>query len=303
VQFIGFSDEVRPLLVMEYVGLGNLGFQDQHQIDPVAVLQQGLKVLVYLHPLGIVHRDIKPANILVKSVQPLLIKFADLGIATDNSVLLTFCGTKKYAAPEIWDHGGYTSAVDIWSLAVVVLECAYGLPEYLRKTGPLSWCRKIVTAVEAMNSNSLLDLLSAKMLKTNPQDRLSTAGCLKEALALDLGMLNIPNFELGDGPPTEKMPTSMILDIVGIDGNTDNDKEVETRVRRREQLQTRADAQASKTRVRQPPSAIYPSDEEDPDGERRKRPRTNEVSAGPAACPITIEEVSLSRSSKVVYHV
>lgn len=229
MQFVDFSDELGPLLMMEYLALGDL--QDQEQIDPVAVLQQGLKALAYLHPRGIVHRDIKPANILIKSIQPFHIKLADLGIAIDNSVLLTYCGIRRYAAPEVWGRGGYTSAVDIWSLAVVVFKCAYGLPERGRKTDSLSWFRKIIRAIEDWDSDSLVDLLSTKMLKMDPQDRVSTSGCLKEALDLDLGILNIPNFEVGDLAPTERISTSLILKIVGIKkkiDDSDNNEEAET---------------------------------------------------------------------------
>jgi hypothetical protein len=65
----------------------------------------------------------------------------------------------------------------------------------------------------------------------NPQDRMSTSGCLKEVLNLDLRILNIRNFEVGDLAPTERISTSLILKIVGIKkkiDDSDNDEEAET---------------------------------------------------------------------------
>lgn len=131
--------EQKPLLVMEYLPLGNLAFQDRKsritEEEIIGILCQGLQVLDYLHSQRIVHRDIKPENILIKSRKPFLLKFVDFGFARNGSLLEKFCGTDSYAAPEIWKRNTYTSAVDIWSLAVVVFEYGYGLPTLTRKRG------------------------------------------------------------------------------------------------------------------------------------------------------------------------
>ena len=39
---------------------------------------------------------------------------------------MTFCGSLLYAAPEIYQSREYSTAVDQWSLGVVVLEYSYG---------------------------------------------------------------------------------------------------------------------------------------------------------------------------------
>ena len=231
MQFTNFSDELSPLLVMKYLPLENLRFQDQQQINSVAVLQQCLKTLAYLHPSRIMHWDIKPANILVKSLQPFHIKLGDLEIATDNSTLLMCCRTKWYAAPEIWERSEYTSAVDIWSLGVVIFQYAYGLPECRQKTNPLSWCRKIVKTVEDWDSDSLVDLLSIKMLKTDLQDRMSVSDCLKKTLNLNFEILNMLNIKVKDLASIKRISTSLIMKIMEINQNdSDNDEETETQI-------------------------------------------------------------------------
>lgn len=111
--------------------------------DILMIFEQSLSALAYLHGLKppIAHRDIKPDNILVRCLNPLYIKLADFGLAkekTTKNPLKTICGTATYAAPEIAKYlgssrdvptGKYTTAVDSWSLGVVILWCGYGLPD------------------------------------------------------------------------------------------------------------------------------------------------------------------------------
>ncbi|VEL21388.1 unnamed protein product, partial [Protopolystoma xenopodis] len=81
----------------------------------------------YLHDSGISHRDLKPENILLSGPDNrCLIKVTDFGLSKlvdSNTMLRTFCGTPTYLAPEILESAGsgvYTSAVDVWSLGVIL---------------------------------------------------------------------------------------------------------------------------------------------------------------------------------------
>ena len=116
MKFVKFSEEQKPLLVMEYLPLGSLACQDFiTEEETLQILFQGLQALDYLHshspPLA--HRDIKPANILVRSRMPFVIKLVDFGFAKNDSSLKTFYGSNKYAAPEIWGRHYYIAMVDI----------------------------------------------------------------------------------------------------------------------------------------------------------------------------------------------
>ncbi|KAF8561309.1 hypothetical protein P879_11291 [Paragonimus westermani] len=91
----------------------------------------------YLHEHGITHRDLKPENILLEnSEHRCLIKVTDFGLSKfvdGNTMLRTFCGTPTYLAPEILKTAGsgtYTSAIDIWSLGVILYVCLVGYPPF-----------------------------------------------------------------------------------------------------------------------------------------------------------------------------
>ncbi|KAH9827206.1 Calcium/calmodulin-dependent protein kinase type 1G [Teratosphaeria destructans] len=84
---------------------------------------------------GFIHRDIKPANILISCRTPLTVNLADFGLAKHDrngpTDFKTFVGTYAYAALETHTEKRkpYTYAVDIFSLGIVALELAYGLPK------------------------------------------------------------------------------------------------------------------------------------------------------------------------------
>ena len=193
---------------MEYLPLGNLASQDFiiTEEETLQILFQGLQALDYLHshspPLA--HRDIKPANILVQSRMPFVIKLADFGFAKNDSSLKTFCGSNEYAAPEIWGRYYYTTMVDIWSLGVVVLQYGYGLPWPSQEPKGEPWCRDIVRKAKDMEGegDTLMDLISTKMLRMDYRHRGSASDCLGEVYRL--GFHEVPTVDIGRTTPTGK---------------------------------------------------------------------------------------------------
>ncbi|XP_019859468.1 PREDICTED: serine/threonine-protein kinase Chk2-like, partial [Amphimedon queenslandica] len=91
----------------------------------------------YLHDKGITHRDLKPENILLSSTdEETLIKVTDFGLSKfvgEQSLMKTLCGTPSYLAPEVIKSaglGGYSKAVDCWSLGVILYIMLGGYPPF-----------------------------------------------------------------------------------------------------------------------------------------------------------------------------
>ncbi|KAI9789619.1 MAG: hypothetical protein M1816_005928 [Peltula sp. TS41687] len=216
VRFEDYTSEIEPMLVLEYLPLGNLA--DQHLMmqiteeETVAILHQCLQALVYVHHEEIAHRDIKPTNILVRSRTPLHVKLGDFGLAKKVSSLKTRCGTSIYMAPEIWNGRPYTAAVDVWALGVVAFEYAYGLPEMKRRFRPEQWYSKLIRSVEDWDSDKLIDFLANGMLKIKAHNRLSASDCLKEVSALRRETITVE----GAAHPTTD---SEEAETVGINGS------------------------------------------------------------------------------------
>ncbi|MET8765233.1 serine/threonine-protein kinase [Lentzea sp. NPDC004782] len=89
--------------------------------------------LAYVHSRGLIHRDVKPSNILLDSGG--VPRLADFGLArlVDGARLTRadqVVGTAAYLAPEQVRGGEITSAVDVYALGLVLLECLTGRREY-----------------------------------------------------------------------------------------------------------------------------------------------------------------------------
>ena len=236
---------------MPYFLHGNL--EDLHRESPVAeeetldIFFQALNALRHLHSRGVAHRDLKPENVLVESRAPLSIKLADFGLANDRSDLKTACGTKRYAAPEVFLGSKYTASVDLWSLGVIVLQCVYGLPsEPRQRQGQhknqlskldewgFAWCRRIVNHANDWDSDKLIDLLTTGILRIRPEDRLSAGACLTKGYDLrlfdghsrDSGNVT-PNWQMaehgGSGDNDDDGSTTILLGALwGTDGEVLN---------------------------------------------------------------------------------
>ncbi|XP_039166079.1 mitogen-activated protein kinase kinase 2-like [Eucalyptus grandis] len=134
VCYQSFYDNGTVSIILEYMDGGSLAdFLRKVKTIPepnlAVICKQVLKGLLYLHhEKHIIHRDLKPSNLLINHRGE--VKITDFGVsaimASTSGQANTFVGTYNYMSPEriIGNNYGYKS--DIWSLGLVLLECATG---------------------------------------------------------------------------------------------------------------------------------------------------------------------------------
>ncbi|MGA7935771.1 MAG: serine/threonine-protein kinase, partial [Kovacikia sp.] len=146
----------------------------------VAILQDLLQILKFVHSKGIIHRDIKPSNIIWRESDGklVLIDFGAVKISrpeegNDQNSVTVGIGTKGYMPSE--QSGGKPQPnSDIYAIGIIGIQALTGLfPSKLReredpRTGELVWREK------ARVSSALADILD-KMVRYDYRSRYRTA--------------------------------------------------------------------------------------------------------------------------------
>ncbi|MCA9794847.1 MAG: AAA family ATPase, partial [Candidatus Eremiobacteraeota bacterium] len=183
----------RPYLVREYVAGRTLAHHLQNgplaadRVRSLAVALAG--ALGEVHQRGLVHRDIKPLNIiLADSGKPMLI---DFGLATrfqmDDASLAV--GTLLYSSPEQARmlKRPVDGRSDLYSLGVVLFECAVGSPPFgSHEVGELLRQHAVQPPADPRSLNPGLEpelaAIILRLLAKDPDDRFQSAAELLGAL-------------------------------------------------------------------------------------------------------------------------
>ena len=129
------EDGIVPYLVTEYLGGGSLRriLDRGRPLSPSQTLIVGLdasRALAHAHRRGLVHRDVKPGNLLFDTEGRL--RLADFGLARALAEASwtepagATIGTARYASPEQAMGRRLDGRSDVYSLAMVLTECATG---------------------------------------------------------------------------------------------------------------------------------------------------------------------------------
>ncbi|CAJ1942085.1 unnamed protein product [Sphenostylis stenocarpa] len=164
--------------------------------------------LEYLHCLGIIYRDLKPENILIQkdghvvltdfdlsfmtSCKPQIVKQSVPGkrrsrseprpiiVAEPATQSNSFVGTEEYIAPEIITGAGHSSAIDWWTLGILLYEMLYGRTPFRGKNRQKTFSNilhKDLTFPSSIPASLAARQLINALLQRDPTSRLgSTTG-------------------------------------------------------------------------------------------------------------------------------
>ncbi len=181
--------------------------------EALRVIVRVAEALANAHAHGVVHRDVKPSNVFLLEGDLGNAVLIDFGIARVEGATRgatrtgTTVGTPGYMSPEQARGDPLDARADVYSLGCVLYECLTGRPVFEGEHA-IALLAKILMAPPPRVSESLpdvpeeLDLLVARMLAKNPDDRPVDAASVVRAIG---ALSNVPRVV----PPPRARPRAL----------------------------------------------------------------------------------------------
>jgi serine/threonine protein kinase len=211
-----FYDEAlaRFYLVMKFISGGDLSSRLRNapgaRIDERTVTDWGMQaadVLQYLHsrPKPIIYRDLKPANLMIDG-NTSRIMLIDFGIARwvkREEKGVTAVGTMGYAPPELFG-GRVEPRSDVYSLGATMFHLLTGSDPQDNPLLIFDFAKNPRPRQIAPSISSEMEQILMRAVEYKPEDRFTSAGALRDALATHLEKLlagqvsfGIPSSQVG----------------------------------------------------------------------------------------------------------
>ena len=153
------------------------------------LIRDALEAVDAIHRAGIVHRDLKPANLMLvhpgTSDERLVIVDFGLAWSTEYARLTRtgrIVGTPQYLAPEMLGRHEPTAALDVYQMALILVEMLTGAP-VVRPTTPKDCMRQHWQGVTLPDGlPRYVRQAMERALRKRPADRFATADQLRRAL-------------------------------------------------------------------------------------------------------------------------
>jgi tRNA A-37 threonylcarbamoyl transferase component Bud32 len=190
-----FYDEAlaRFYLVMKFISGGDLASRLRNapggKIDEKTVADWGMQaadVLEYLHsrPKPIIYRDLKPANLMIdgNSGRLMLIDFGIARWVKQEEKGVTAVGTMGYAPPELFG-GRVEPRSDVYSLGATMFHLLTGSDPQDNPLLIFDFAKNPRPRQIAPSISSEIEQILMRSVEYKPEDRFSSAGAMRDALA------------------------------------------------------------------------------------------------------------------------